>query len=131
MSKLSRRDFMKSSMAFGAGLAIAGPASRVRGANNDIRIATIGTGGQGSYHTRIFSEIPGVRYVAICDVDKSHAEGRVKFFADKGLKVDAYDDVRRLLDRKDIDAITSATPNHWHALVTVWEIGRASCRERV
>jgi predicted dehydrogenase len=120
MSKLSRRDFMKSSMAFGAGLAMAGPASRVRGANNDIRIATIGTGGQGSYHTRIFSEIPGVRYVAICDVDKAHAEGRVKFFADKGLKVDAYDDVRRLLDRKDIDAITSATPNHWHALVTVW-----------
>ena len=120
MSKLSRRSFMKRSMALGAGLALAGPASRVRGANNDIRIATIGTGGQGSYHTRIFSEIPGVRYVAICDVDKAHAEGRVKFFADKGLKVDAYDDVRRLLDRKDIDAITSATPNHWHALVTVW-----------
>jgi predicted dehydrogenase len=120
MSKLSRRDFMKGTMAVGAGLVLAGPASRVLGANDEIRIATIGTGSQGSYHTRIFSEIPGVRYVAICDVDKAHAEGRVKFFADKGLKVDVYDDVRRLLDRKDIDAITSATPNHWHALVTVW-----------
>jgi predicted dehydrogenase len=120
MSKLSRRDFMKSTVAVGAGLALAGPASRVLGANDEIRIATVGVGGQGSYHTRIFSEIPGVRYVAVCDADQNHVDERVKFFADKGLKVDGYTDVRRLLDRKDVDAITSATPNHWHALVTVW-----------
>jgi predicted dehydrogenase len=120
MSKLSRRDFMKSSVAIGVGLALAGPASRVLGANDEIRIATVGVGGQGSYHTSIFSEIPGVRYVAVCDADQNHVDGRVKFFADKGIKVDGYTDVRRLLDRKDIDVITSATPNHWHALVTVW-----------
>jgi predicted dehydrogenase len=120
MSKLSRRDFMKSSMAFGAGLAMAGPASRVLGANDEIRIATVGVGGQGSYHTRIFSKIPGVRYVAVCDADQNHVDERVKSFADEGVKVDGYTDMRRLLDRKDIDAITSATPNHWHALVTVW-----------
>jgi len=120
MSKLSRRDFMKGTMAVGAGLALAGPASRVLGANDEIRIATVGVGGQGSYHTSIFSEIPGVRYVAVCDADQNHVDGRVKFFADKGIKVDGYTDVRRLLDRKDIDVITSATPNHWHALVTVW-----------
>jgi predicted dehydrogenase len=120
MSKLSRRDFMKSSVAVGAGLALAGPASRVLGANDDIRIATVGVGGQGSYHTRIFSKIPGVRYVAVCDADQNHVDDRVKFFADQDIKVDGYTDVRRLLDRKDIDAITSATPNHWHALVTVW-----------
>jgi hypothetical protein len=120
MGKLSRRDFMKGTMAVGAGLALAGPATRVLGANDEIRIATIGVGGQGSYHTRIFSEIPGVRYVAVCDADQNHVDGRVKFFADKGIKVDGYTDMRKLLDRKDIDAITSATPNHWHALTTVW-----------
>src|SRR4030042_1444754 len=120
MSKLSRRDFMKSAVAIGAGLALAGPASRVLGANDEIRIATVGVGGQGSYHTSIFSEIPGVRYVAVCDADQNHVDERVKFFTDKGIKVDGYTDVRRLLDRKDIDVITSATPNHWHALVTVW-----------
>jgi predicted dehydrogenase len=120
MSKLSRRDFMKGTMAVGAGLALAGPASRVLGANDEIRLATIGVGSQGSYHTRIFSEIPGVRYVAVCDADRKHVADRVKFFADKGIKVDGYTDVRELLDRNDIDAITSATPNHWHALVTVW-----------
>jgi Oxidoreductase family, NAD-binding Rossmann fold len=119
MSKLSRRSFMKSSMALGAGLALAGPATRVLGANEQVRLATVGTGGQGSYHTSIFSKIPGVRYVAIADVDEAHRAGRVKFFADQGVKIDAYDDMRRVFDRKDIDAITSATPNHWHALTTV------------
>lgn len=120
MSKLSRRDFMKGTMAVGAGLALAAPASKVLGANDEIRLATVGVGSQGGYHTRIFSSIPGVRYVAVCDADKKHVADRVKFFADKGIKVDGYTDVREMLDRNDIDAITSATPNHWHALVTVW-----------
>jgi predicted dehydrogenase len=120
MSKLTRRDFIRDSMAVGAGLAMAAPATRVLGANDEIRIATIGVGGQGSYHTEIFSRIPGVRYVAVCDPDQNHVNTRVKFFADKGVKVDGYTDMRKLFDRKDIDAITSATPNHWHALVTVW-----------
>ncbi|MBN1805031.1 MAG: Gfo/Idh/MocA family oxidoreductase [Sedimentisphaerales bacterium] len=120
MSKLSRRDFMKGTMAAGASMAMLSPTSRVLGANNEIRLATVGVGGQGGYHTRIFSEIPGVRYVAVCDADRKNVAGSVKFFADKGIKVDGYTDVRELLGRNDIDAITSATPNHWHALVTVW-----------
>jgi predicted dehydrogenase len=120
MSSFTRRDLLKTSMAVGAGLAMLKPTSRVLGANDEIRLATIGVGSQGSYHTEIFSKIPGVRYVAVCDPDQFHVNARVKFFADKGLKVDGYTDVRKLLERKDIDAITSATPNHWHALVTVW-----------
>ena len=120
MSNVTRRDFLWSSMAAGAGLAMLKPTSRVLGANDEIRIATIGVGSQGSGHTKVFSGIPGVRYVAVCDPDQNHVDARVKFFADKGLKVDGYTDMRKLLDRKDIDAITSATPNHWHALVTIW-----------
>ncbi|UCE50293.1 MAG: twin-arginine translocation signal domain-containing protein, partial [Phycisphaerales bacterium] len=118
MGMFSRRDFMKSSMVVGAGLALTAPTSRVLGANDDIRIATVGTGSQGSSHTKIFSAIPGVRYVAVCDADQNHVNQRVKYFADKGIKVSGYTDVREMLDRNDIDAITSATPNHWHALVT-------------
>ena len=120
MSSFTRRDLLKTSMAVSAGLALLQPTARVLGANDEIRIATIGVGGQGSYHTEVFSKIPGVRYVAVCDPDQNHVNARVKFFADKGLKVDGYTDVRKLLERKDIDAITSATPNHWHALVTIW-----------
>ncbi|HPC96645.1 MAG TPA: Gfo/Idh/MocA family oxidoreductase [Sedimentisphaerales bacterium] len=120
MSSVTRRDFIKSSLAAGVGLAVAAPHSRVLGANDDIRIATVGVGGQGSYHTQIFSQIPGVRFVAVCDADQNHVDRSVKQFADKGVKIDGYTDVRKLLERNDIDAITSATPNHWHALVTIW-----------
>ena len=121
MSKLSRRDFMKGSMAVGAGLALAGPASRVLGANDDVRVAVIGVGGQGGGHMNYFSRIPGVRLVAICDADREHVENRAAQFEKKnGVKLKTYTDMRELLDSKDIDAVTSATPNHWHALTTIW-----------
>jgi len=121
MSTLSRRDFVKSSMAVGAGLALAGPASRVLGANDDIRVAVVGVGGQGGGHMRYFHGCKGARLVAICDVDRSHVEKRAADFEKKeGYKLKTYTDVRKLLEDKEIDAITSATPNHWHALVTIW-----------
>jgi len=121
MSKLTRRDFIRSSMAVGAGLAMASPASRVLGANDDIRLGIIGVGSQGGGHMGYFSKIPGVRLVAICDADRAHVESRAAAFEkDKGVKLLTYTDMRELLDNKEIDAITSATPNHWHALTTVW-----------
>ncbi|UCD00319.1 MAG: Gfo/Idh/MocA family oxidoreductase, partial [Phycisphaerales bacterium] len=122
MSKLNRRDFMKSSMAVGAGLALAGPASRVLGANDDIRIAVVGVGGQGGGHMRYFGEqCKGARLVAICDADRDHVEKRAADFEKKNsVKLKTYTDVRELLEDKSIDAITSATPNHWHSLVTIW-----------
>ncbi len=58
MSKLTRRDFIRSSMAVGAGLAMVGPTSRVLGANDDIRLGIIGVGGQGGGHMGYFSKIP-------------------------------------------------------------------------
>ena len=122
MSKLNRRDFMKSSAAIGAGLVLAGPASRVLGANDDIRVAVVGVGGQGGGHMRYFGEnCKGSRLVAICDADRSHVENRAADFEKKnGVKLKTYTDVRELLEDKSIDAITSATPNHWHSLVTIW-----------
>ncbi|MFQ6035849.1 MAG: Gfo/Idh/MocA family protein [Sedimentisphaerales bacterium] len=121
MSKLNRRDFIKSSMAAGAATVLAAPYSRVRGANNDIRLAVVGTGGQGSNHIKYFDKLPGVRVVAICDVDKDHMERNVvNYFKKQNRKVDTYVDVRELLDNKNIDAITSATPNFWHSLLTIW-----------
>jgi len=115
MSSLTRRDFLKSSMIAGATMAVASPFSKVRGANNDIRIAVIGTGGQGGGHCRQWSKLEGVRLVAVCDADLSQAE-RIK---QSNPDVKVYQDLRELLDDKSIDAISSATPNHWHSLVTV------------
>jgi len=121
MSKLSRRDFMKSTMAAGAAMALLSPNSRVRGANNNLRLAVVGTGGQGGNHIKYFSEIEGVRVVAICDVDREHVESEARDLEKKyGQKVKTFVDVRKLLEDKSIDAITSATPNHWHSLITIW-----------
>jgi len=120
MSKLTRRDFIKSTMAAGFAIASATPSSRVRGANSDIRLAIVGTGDQGSNHIKIFEKLPGVRIVAICDADRDHIQQNVDYFAKNNQKVDTYVDVRQLLENKNIDAITSATPNFWHSLLTIW-----------
>jgi len=121
MSSFTRRSFMKSTIAAGAGMVLAGPNSHVRGANNDLRFAVVGTGGQGSGHIRYFNDKEGVNVVALCDADRDHVNKRADELEKKsGRKIQRYTDVRKLLEDKNIDAITSATPNHWHSLVTIW-----------
>ena len=93
---------------------------RVRGANEDIRIAVIGFGGRGGSHIDAFSKMPGVRLVALCDCDSNILENGARRLIDKGIPVQTYTDVRKLLENPDIDAISTATPNHWHSLITVW-----------
>ncbi|MHC4434786.1 MAG: Gfo/Idh/MocA family protein [Planctomycetota bacterium] len=119
MKGLTRRTFTKSTLAGAAALAVA-PYSRVLGANNDIRVAVVGFRSQGSNHIKYFSGIPGVRVVALCDADTSFVDREERKFKEKNEKVDTYVDVRKLLEDKNIDAIITATPNHWHSLVTVW-----------
>jgi predicted dehydrogenase len=115
---MNRRDFLKTSAV--AGLSLTMPFSRVRGANDAVRVAVVGIRSQGSNHINWFRQIPGVRVVAICDADRSFLEREQKKFAERGEKVDTYVDYRKLLQDKSIDAVITATPNHWHALVTVW-----------
>ena len=115
---INRRNFLKTSAA--AGLSMAVPFSRVRGANADIRVAVVGIRNQGGNHVKWFRKIPGVRVVAVCDADRSFLDRERKSFADRSEKVDTYLDYRDLLEDRDIDAVITATPNHWHALVTVW-----------
>ncbi len=118
MKVITRRDFVRGSMA--AGLSLALPFSRVRGANDDIRVAVVGIRSQGGNHINWFRKIPGVRVVAICDADRQFLEREEKKFKERNEKVDTYVDYRKLLEDENIDAIITATPNHWHALVTVW-----------
>jgi predicted dehydrogenase len=118
MKGITRRDFVKGSMAAGAALAV--PFSRVLGANDDIRVAIAGFRGKGAQHIQVFRNLPGVRVVALCDPDTQILNREVKKFTDTSEKVDACTDVRRLLDDKNIDAVVTASPNHWHALITVW-----------
>jgi predicted dehydrogenase len=84
-----------------------------------LRIAHIGLGGMGNQHLDWFVALPDVEIVALCDVDQDHLNNTLKRL--KELKPDnqanGYEDFRRVLDRKDIDAVTIATPDHWHAQI--------------
>ena len=119
MKRLTRRTFMKRSLAGGLAVTFA-PYGRVLGANDDVRVAVVGFRSQGSNHIKWFGKIPGVRVVALCDVDRDFIDREVRKLKERNEKVDTYVDYRKLLDDKNIDAIITATPNHWHSLVTVW-----------
>jgi predicted dehydrogenase len=138
MKDLSRRKFIQGTIATGAGLALAGcatsrkPFTRVIGANDDVRVAVIGFNNQGRYHIRQLQNVPGVRIVALCDVDRVNLEGtrlreflknsfgEEEKFRQHGEKIETYVDARRVFDREDIDAVVIATPDHWHALLGIW-----------
>jgi len=104
-----RRSFL-SKAALGA-LAAAG-VSRAPAASDQFTVGFIGTGVRGSACLiPQFKANPGFRIAAVCDVYKPHLEEGVKV---AGGGVDAYSDYRRIIDRKDIDVVVIATPDHWH-----------------
>ncbi len=124
MSDMTRRCFLKQGTATATGLslgAFAATQSRAQGANNEVRVAVAGVHSQGNGHVGRFQGIDGVEVVALCDPDAEVLAQRSQEFEKKyGRKVQGYADVRKVLDCKDIDALVVATPNHWHALMTLW-----------
>ena len=119
MTSLSRRTFLKSSALAVAGAALPTTAwARALGANGDIRVAVIGLNGRGRNHLQSLANIPGVRIVAICDAD-SAVLAKVRPTVNGG-NVKTYQDIRALLADRDVDAVTIATPNHWHSLAAIW-----------
>ena len=115
----TRRKFIKTVGIGAAGFAIL-PSLYSKAAPSDkLRIAHIGLGGMGNNHLKWFANIPEVDIVALCDVDELHLGNTLKTL--QGIhpdtKAQKYGDFRRILDRKDIDAITCATPDHWHATI--------------
>jgi len=118
MKPITRRDFVKAS--FAAGVALTTPFSKARGANDDIRVAAVGFRGKGAQHIEVFRAIPGVRIVALCDADSNILNRELDKARALGEKITTYTDLRKLLEDKNIDAIVTATPNHWHALLTIW-----------
>jgi len=121
-SGCTRREFLRQT-ALAAGAVAAAPAI-VRAAdanpNDTIRVAIVGVRSKGTHHIQMFSQIPGVRIVAVCDADQDVLRAALRKLEQGNVKADGYVDLRRVLDRKDVDAVVTATPNHWHALFTVW-----------
>ena len=116
--KISRRELLKKSLVVTA--ACNTIANRILGANDDIRVGVIGIRSMGAQHIKTFRSVPGVRVVALCDVDQAVLDREVGKFVERGEKVWSYRDARKMLDDRDIDAVVVATPNHWHALLGIW-----------
>jgi predicted dehydrogenase len=119
---LSRRTFLaRTALAAGAGAALS-PGSLLSAgkAGSTVRIAIVGLRSKGAHHLEMFQTIPDVRVVALCDADRDVLNSGLRSLEKNNLKADGYFDLRRVLDRKDIDAVVTATPNHWHSLFTVW-----------
>jgi predicted dehydrogenase len=112
MGNVTRRDFVKGSVAAGATLVL--PFSRARGANDALRVGVAGLRGRGWGLAESFHDAAGVRVVALCDVDEKILESRVKRFKDRNEKVDAYIDCRKMIKDKSIDIVAIGTPDHWH-----------------
>lgn len=116
---MDRRHFLMSTAVLAAGASVRGLAS----ANDTVRVAVVGCGGRGQNHVDGWSALPNVQVVALCDVDQAHSADYVKKMEAKGLKAPkVFVDFRKLLEDKDIDAVSIASPNHWHTLQTIWAV---------
>jgi predicted dehydrogenase len=119
VTTVSRREFLKGAAGMAVALPVIVPAS-VFGADapsNRITVGCIGVGGKGSGNMKGFNGNRGSEVVAVCDVDAAHRER-----ACKSVDLDAkssYRDFRDLLARDDIDAVSIATPDHWHVPTSI------------
>lgn len=114
VSSLSRRSFFQ-----GAALAVS--AARVRGANDRINVGLVGIGGRGNAHLGGYAGISECQITGLCDVNQAARErAQTRLSSLGGIKAKEYADMREMFHDKEIDAVSIATPNHWHALATIW-----------
>ncbi len=109
---ISRRAFVRTTVAVSGALS----ARSVLGANDRVRVGLIGFGLIGRFHLAALLQQPDAQVTAVCDVHKGRVEAAAKLAGDAPAR---YGDFRRLLDDKNVDAVYVATPDHWHALMTM------------
>jgi predicted dehydrogenase len=97
------------------------PAFGQQSPDKPIRLGVVGIRGRGRDHYRAFTKVPGVRVAFLCDIDERlFPAGVSEVESLGGSKPETFVDIRKLLQREDLDAISIATPDHWHALHTIW-----------
>jgi predicted dehydrogenase len=123
MNQTNRRAFLRGTAAVAAGFAIGGTkaSGRILGANDTIRLGVAGLNGRGGAHVDEFAGMEGVQVTYLIDPDKQTYDKRLGEVRKLGGNTPAtVQDIRRALDDPELDAISIAAPNHWHALMTVW-----------
>jgi len=124
---VSRRVFLGTAASLAAMLHRPGFASQTPAASDQIVLGMIGVGGMGTGRLQSFLKEPDVRIGAICDVDRRHLERALGIVEKaRGTRPDGCGDFRRILERRDIDAVAIVTPDHWHAIpaVRAFEAGK-------
>jgi len=129
METLNRRNFIKKTVVTTAGTLMGAPAVTkgfVKNSPNDvINMAVFGINGRGGYysgqgHSEVFSKMPNVRVMTLCDVDERlFPESVARLEKNSGFKPKTEVDFRKVLDDKNIDAVSIAAPDHWHAIMTI------------
>ena len=113
---MNRRYFIFSSAALAAQTV-----KPVKSPNETVRVAVVGCGGRGDSHMSAWTTLPNVELAGLVDVDDSHSERFVGALQKREKKAPpVFRDIRKVLDDKSIDAVSIATPNHWHTLQTIW-----------
>lgn len=124
MKEIGRRNFLKGSAAVAAGSLSATVSPHLMASvdvNDTVRVAVVGIRGRGRDHIQGFTKQPKVEVVAFCDVDETVLAERAQAFEQQtGKKVKTYTDMRHLFESKEVDVVSFATPNHWHALGSIW-----------
>ncbi len=109
----SRRFFM--------GAAAAASAMRVMGANDKVNLAIVGLGGRGSAHLNVYSRLAEAKVVGLCDVNQAAREkAQATLTRNGGEKAKEFEDMREAFADGTVEAVSIATPNHWHALAAIW-----------
>jgi predicted dehydrogenase len=131
MPRQTRREFLENSLFAAAAASMAGgglirPAhaeEKAAGPNDRLRVAVLGVNGRGGDHLRGFIGLSDCDLVAICDPDEAVGQKRAGEVEEKTGKRPAYiQDLRKVFEDKNIDVVSIATPNHWHALAAIWAI---------
>ena len=114
---MNRRHFLMSTAIMAGNAAVRG----MQSPNDTIRVGIAGLGGRGGSHVSAWAGMNNVAIAGLCDVDESHIGTKLKGLQSRGVKTPTvYTDFRQMLESKDIDAVSIATPNHWHTLMTIW-----------
>ena len=127
MSRHSRRDFLKRAAVGGLAAAtftIAGTkaSAKVLGANDRVRIALAGINGRGKVHIECLCGLKNVEIAYLADPDTRLFKARSELVKKCGQKStpQCVQDLRKVLDDKNLDAVAIAAPNHWHTLLAIW-----------
>src|SRR5579872_137863 len=122
----TRRQFLKAGAKAVAGVGAAdrlqawARPGRISGANDRVRVALCGLNGRGAEHIKRYAALQDAEIAALCDIDDRVLRERIADVDKIGIRPQAFTDIRKVLEDKTIDAISIATPNHWHSLMAIW-----------